>query len=317
MPFSENLACIKRNGFVNLGNSFLSTDELREFRQVCEKAFSEFDRGHKDFLDQGSGCSGFRALPLYSPETVNFIEKIITNPEIEKFISGAIGEEYKVWQIDYRRSLPGDQGLEVHQDGYGQLNMAICLSDNLHGSGGTFFLPGSHLIKKRIDDLKLKAPPVIFSLVSFLFKSLIAKSGDIAFFFNRTWHGRNKNTSNQKNDIILIGFYPVGALLSYKDPYVRWPDEFLEKIDGTKLKKLIDPNSNLKIQENGLYKIVSGKKQLEEPFSIQIEKNKVQHSFTDRFKLGIKTSVLSLIMSVGRIVNKVFKFLGLRKGRIA
>lgn len=143
---------------------------------------------------------------------------------------GTVGHSrpgYKIWQIDFRRSKPGDSGLYLHQDAPGQLNIAVLLSDNSTGDGATIFLLSTHRIARRMKDLRVEVPPRVIRLAPFLFSPLTGRAGDISFFFNRTWHGRFANRSSRSYDVILIGFFPAGAQMGFPPPYVAWSPEIL------------------------------------------------------------------------------------------
>lgn len=304
---------IRRNGFINLGNDIFSKSEKIEFKKVCKNTYLNFDKSHHDFLPVEGGSSGYRGLPLHCPEAVKFLEKILQDKKIKNFVSSQIGDNYKIWQIDYRRSLPGDPGLEIHQDGFGQLNMAILLTENNSGDGCTIFLPGSHLIRKRVSELNLGVPPRLLKYLSFLFKPLKGMQGDISFFFNRTWHGRSRNKNEEVNEVILLALYPVGAFLSYEKPYVYWPDSFIEEIKESLLGDLLNPKTNLEKLEDGRLKVL-GREETRVPFSIEIENFKGNRNLVDRLALFFITTFLKVVMVSGKLAINFVKIFKVKKG---
>ena len=52
------------------------------------------------------------------------------------FLEEVLGQNYKILAINFRRSMAGDPGLGLHQDGPGEVNMCICLDNNPNGDGG-------------------------------------------------------------------------------------------------------------------------------------------------------------------------------------
>jgi putative 2OG-Fe(II) oxygenase len=91
------------------------------------------------------------------------------------------------------RSMAGDSGLYLHQDGVGLVNLCICLDNNPNGDGATAVLPGSHLLEKSAKKLRLEITPFLFNTFRFLFKPLCFMEGDVSFFSNPVWHGRFSN----------------------------------------------------------------------------------------------------------------------------
>ncbi|OUR98827.1 hypothetical protein A9Q84_05285 [Halobacteriovorax marinus] len=304
---SNSFRQIKKMGFTNLGGEFLTSEEKLELKRVCVETLSNFDQTHNDFLHEKDGSSGFRALPIHNEKSIPYLEKIISHPKIKALLNDVLGEEYKLWQIEYRMSFPGDPGLDVHQDGPGQFNMAIVLSENPAGKGGTVFLKGSHIVKKLIKKYNILIPAVLTQVLSFLFTKLEAKTGDICFFLNRTWHGRLKNDSELCNEVILMGFFPVGGVFSYEKPYVKWPDEFLEKYDGTELEKAVNPNYNLEHLKNGDCRVVSSQSCPEIPYSMEIENFTGRVSILDRIRLFLSISIIRSSIFYGKILYNFFK----------
>lgn len=304
---------LKRFGFVNSGQLVLSDEENNELVNLCIEKYSQLDSDHSHFLSGEEGVTGIRGLPLYDPKIVTLLEKIVSDKNVKYILQSALGPDYKIWQIDFRRSMQGDKGLQLHQDGRGQLNLSILLSDNSSGEGTTIFLPGSHFVPQRIRDLQAELSPGLFKFLGFIFSSLTGKKGDISFFFNRTWHGRNPNISGEFNDMILIGFFPAGASMCLQSPYVKWPADFIESIKTTELGRLLDLSVGTELQNDGFYKIVpqTNSQRIETPFSLLIESN--QDNVVN-LKLKMIVNFLRISMTSGRPFKRIFRIF---KGKLA
>lgn len=226
---TSRIDAFKQQGFVNLGSSFLSKVEIDELSEITRGIYEAMPRDHPDYIP-GSGVDGALRLPVHNQRIAELIDRIVASPKLQKFLDEILGSNYKIWDISFRRSNPGDTGLELHQDGVGQVNMAICLDDNPLGIGATSVLPSSHLFGSSMKKLQVQTPAYVVNLLSFLFSRLSGQKGDVAFFSNKVWHGRFKNASKTPHDVILMGFFPTGY--RYGEP---WPSEFLDRISRLRL----------------------------------------------------------------------------------
>jgi putative 2OG-Fe(II) oxygenase len=218
---------------VNLGSSFLESGEIDNLCQAARSIFETIPSDHPAAI-RDDGVTGVLNLPLYDNRVTNFVDKIVSDRRFQAFLSVILGEGCRIWDISLRRSNPGNKGLYLHQDGVGQVNMAICLDDNQEGIGATALLPSSHLVARSIRDLRAEVPPIVVNWLSFLFVPLAGKKGDVIFFSNRAWHGRFANLSDTTHDVILIGFFPKGYRYSH-----HWPKNLIETCQGKELGKLL------------------------------------------------------------------------------
>lgn len=196
----------------------------------------------------------------------SILNDILTHPIIKNVILSILGEGYKIWEISARYSLPGDTGLGIHQDAYGQMNLAIRLNDLDDCNGVTSFLPKSHLISRFAHKISWARPEIAnrFS------KALHFGNSDFAVFLNKTWHGRTKNTGTKIKKIILIGMFPAGAKFQSKISSNR-----IDKISSQykELKKRIDYRIETKELDSNYYLILSKSNKDSNPFSLEIEDN--------------------------------------------
>ena len=110
----------------------------------------------EDYIPPNAGSEVILRFPQQSKEAFFIIEKFLNNKNIKTILSKSLGSKYKLRQIGLRRSLSGDPGMYLHQDGIGETNIGILLSDNEEGLGSTIFLPSSHLIKTSMKNGILK-----------------------------------------------------------------------------------------------------------------------------------------------------------------
>jgi non-heme Fe2+,alpha-ketoglutarate-dependent halogenase len=296
------LESIKRNGFVNAGQIILTADERKQLSLTSKKIFDSMLADDPDLLKAEAGASGIRGIVERDSDLAKITNKIVSDPVIKEVLTEILGNEYKIWQINFRRSDPKDPGLQLHQDAKGQLNLSILLDDNFNGDGATSFFPSTHLFKERTKELQVELDAKLFGLVNFLLKPFKGKCGDIGFFLNRTWHGRYPNKTDKVHDMFTIGFFPGGTQLYLKEPYKFWSKEFLVSIQGTELHRLIDPDLGTEKVEDGVFKIKSTA--TKNPYSMQIENFK-DNTHLKNPLLKFKVSLLVLAMTFGRPFKKI------------
>ena len=299
---------LKQKGFVNVGSSFLSQMEINELCVLSKKIFEEISPHHPDFIPDHSGVNGVMRLPQHHPRIAELLDHLVANASFKLTLEASLGSDYKIWQVNMRRSSPRDKGLYLHQDAQGEMGVCILLSDNMNGSGATVFLPSSHLVPKRMKVWRVEAPAPLLKLLRYLFTPLSGKAGDIGFFFNRTWHGRFPNQSANFYDVIFISFFPAGHCLGYEG-YGDWSAEFLSAIRGTELGRLIDPSIGTERQSDGLFKILStkNKSMTDLPYAFAIETYQGRQHRLNNYKLRATIIFLRAIMGLGRPFARLFR----------
>lgn len=293
---------LKSSGFVNIG-AVLSSKEVIELSILSKKAFEEEreknQKGIKssNYIPKNSGTEGLLFLPQYNLRIAQLIDKTLKSKSVSFVLKNVLGPSYKIWHINFRRSSPNDRGLYIHQDAPGETNLCILLSDNKKGSGATVFLKESHLVKTTMKQWEIELPPIMLKWLRFIFTPLTGKAGDVAFFFNRTWHGRFRNNENHCFDVILISFLPAECVYSF-EIYGSWSPEFIKSTKGMLLGKLVDPLVGTKILADGKYKILKKKKgkKVILPYALKISnKNYFKDNFGSNIKLTLKIIFLRLI----------------------
>lgn len=312
MKSKDVMERIHIDGFVNAGNVALTDSQSAELSELVRAAYSSAkDINSPNLIFANAGEEGLQGLPEHHPRIAELLDLVVSSKYVKKVLSGILGDTYKIWQIDYRRSLPGDRGLHLHQDGFAQLNICIVLTDNPLGDGATCFVRGSHLVKKRLKKMGLNFPNFLTRYLSIFLTCFSGLRGDIGFFLNRTWHGRFSNLSKNNQDIILIGLFPAGASFGLDDPYHKWTPNFLDAPNATTLKYLIDPSINTEALDDGSLYVKpnqnNGSIDVGDCFAKKIESGKASsNNFLNSMRLAIFFFILYLI-SIGYFVrNQVF-----------
>jgi putative 2OG-Fe(II) oxygenase len=301
MELSSLINSFKEKGFVNIGSAPLSSKELDELVQLSVGVAKRLNSDHPHFTKIGSLAEVVQCLPQHHPRISELLDSIFVNPDIQLVLRSVLGPDYKIWQINFRRAMPGDRGLYLHQDPKGELNLVILASEGSDGAGSTIFLPGSHLVQKTMQDWKIEIPPYLLMKISDLFTPLKGKVGDIAFFFNRTWHGRHSNNSDNSHDCILVSFYPAGVSYGWEEGYGAWSAEFLSKVEGTEIGRLIDPSIGTEKQEDGHFKILSqSTTNPDMPYALAIETPQGHQPSLGNFKLRAAILFIQVIMVILR-----------------
>lgn len=313
MDIKKILNEFKFSGFVNIG-PILSNNEILDLSKLSRKAFervankNKANINHSDYIPKNSGVEGLMYLPQHNARIAQLIDKILSNKSVSSILKDVLGHSYKIWQINFRRSSPNDRGLYIHQDAPGETNLCILISDNKKGSGATVFLRGSHLVKETMKKWKIELPPILLRWLSFFFTPLTGNKGDVAFFFNRTWHGRFRNIETHYFDVILISFFPAGCTYGFKG-YGSWSPKFIESVKGSLLGKLIDPSIGTEKLKDGQYKILAQKnKTTDPPYVLKISDGKYfEDYYGTQIKLTIKIILVRFIFFVTRAFYVVIK----------
>jgi len=311
MTCEQIVDTVKERGFANAGPLALSSADATEFSTLADQIFRQMPPDHPHYLGSKTGGEGFRGVPEHSPRLAELLNRIVSTPAVGDVLRSLLGTSYKLWQIDFRRSSPGDPGLYLHQDAPGQLNIALLLSDNPTGAGATIFFPGSHRFVRRMKETGVTIPPSLIRLAEFCFTPVSGQAGDLAFFLNRTWHGRFENRTNQSFDIILIGFYPAGGRMGFPKPYVTWSPELLASLAGTELGRLMDPSIDTALQPDGLYQILPRAGESDVSFALGLERAIQTRPMSASQQFTITS--LRLAMAAGGLASRGLRVLGLRR----
>ena len=298
----------KKHGYVSIGRDYLnlSKNEISKLSYYSKNIYDDQSLKLKK-IPAGGDSDVIENICLYNNKLTLILSKLLSCYQIKSFLREILGKNYKIWAINFRRSNVGDSGLYLHQDGVGQVNMAILLDDNLSGDGSTIFLGGSHLIKKSQKIMNFEIPVILLRIFFFLFSKAKGKQGDVIFFSNKIWHGRAPNSSMKNYDILLIGFFPYGY--SYNSP---WPDDFLLKNKknyigrylATKADKVNSIYSNCDLRDSKKF-IFDSK---HHGFSMQIERDDCL--IKNKLYLKLKFSLLLLsIVFLLRFIKKIIRIM--------
>lgn len=267
MDIRSHIEEFKRQGFVDMGTSLLSSEEVNKLSELIKNEFETISKSPPDYQDTGMVC--ILNLLEHIPYAGVVLNKVVSNPLVKEFLEEMLGRDYKIWDVSARRAPSGDRGLYLHQDGVGQVNMFISLDDNLKGEGASVLLPSSHLIKTSMKKWKVEVPSFLLNLFPSMCARLSGLRGGVSIFSNRTWHGRSRNSSSCHHDIFGIGFFPAGYRYG-----TGISAELISTYSGTELGGLLaGPSdlpgtieSNCECRESGDIKYFDGKS-----FSLNIE----------------------------------------------
>jgi len=309
LAFQSLIPKFKAQGFVCVGDIEMNA----KFRQLCKKikkTYTEFPTNSSDYVTN-VGADGIVNLPIYVPDTLDLIDEILGNQSVKCFLREILGENYKIWAVNLRRSHSGDKGLYLHQDGVGQLNFVVLLDDSDTRDGVTAFLPHSHLIKKSQKKLGLEIPDYILNILYKMFFPVTGKRGRVFAFTNRLWHGRFRNNSLKERDVIMIGLFASG--FKYNEPWAK------------KIKKAcvsMEIETLMATQEDFDFGIISScdcrdkgeyPKELGKSFIVDIENIEFLRNKRLPITLKLKLTTLFMVMSFKRFIGKISQFL--RKGK--
>lgn len=296
----------KKNGYVCFNNPVLNAEEINLLSKFAKNLFENFPINAPGYINGDNGVLGIENIVIYDQNITQLLSKIITFPKHKKMLTEILGNDYKVWAINFRRSSINDSGLYLHQDGIGQVNLAILLDDNPKGDGATAILPESHLIQDSIKKMKLEVPSKFINWFKFIFKPLAGKKGDIAIFSNRVWHGRFSNKGSVPHDVILFGFFPSGY--SYNEP---WPYEFIKLTEGTNFGEMLatpdDFNSSKGVSDCNTRELGTHYQSPSHGYSMLIENELYLKSISYSLKLQLSLFFIIWIAASARLVKAILK----------
>jgi non-haem Fe2+, alpha-ketoglutarate-dependent halogenase len=252
---AENL---RRYGYSAGIGRILSPQEIIELESLMDKFIADKNIP-KDYSANAPSAS---AILGKAAKVDKYIEKILTYPAVQGTLKAMLGPHYKIWEISARYSLPGDIGLSLHQDAWGQMNLAFALNAQTTTDGVTGVLPESHLLPRWAAKISWTYP----RLWRFFVTPFLLRDTDFGFFINRAWHMRFPNRGTTTKKIILIGFYPVGG--KYK--YLYSGQKLKISSQCSELKKRLDPKQGTRQAKDG-FLIVKATKGEPTPFTAELE----------------------------------------------
>lgn len=268
--FKENF---DKYGFCLIKKNFFINEEIKNIENI----FDELINGQNKKVEIDKNCMGGKSLAVKNfidekLEIKKFTNKIFNDKKIINTIKTNIGENFKISEIIYRRSYPGDIGLGLHQDAIGENTIVINLSNN-DFNGKTCFLKSSHnfeSIKKLFKSSSISNKLTKFS--QFFFDFIDTSDGSLVMFNNKVWHGRFPNKTRNFSSSLLIGVYREGTNIKYEDENTF--EKIRNKLDYN---YEIDQRRNLEHpsitkNEDGSY-FINCEKSSNENNTIQIYKN--------------------------------------------
>ncbi|AOP33673.1 phytanoyl-CoA dioxygenase [Leptospira tipperaryensis] len=250
---------IKKNGYSSGDSLILTESQHQELERIIDRLFE--DSSAK--IDHSSNAPVLLSLIGVDPRLDILLEEILTHESVKSVLSGILGDDYKIWEISARYSEPGDNGLGLHQDAWGQMNLAFALNNQRSSEGSTSFLNGSHVLPRWANFISWARP----SVANLFTVPLTLSDSDYAFFINKTWHSRRKNRGSAVKKILLFGFFPNGG--KYKPLY----QDVIQKINPScneLIHRLNLDEGILKLDE-GFVKVVSKTNPESVPYSAEIE----------------------------------------------
>ncbi len=287
---------IKANGYSSGEFKVLSDEKHLELEKIIDSMFADQSVGK----DYSSNAPVMLSLVGVNPRLDSLLNEILANEQIRNVMKEIIGDDYKIWEISARYSLPGDNGLGLHQDAWGQMNLAFAINDQTENEGSTSFLKGSHVLPRWSNYISWARP----NIANLLTKPLNLQGADYAFFINKTWHSRRKNRGANIRKILLFGFFPNGA--EFKPLY---HEDVLKKVDSSnkELIRRLDLSEGVRKLDKGFVKVVSATAPESVPYSVEIEK-KLKFSFQTLW-VYLQVIVVETLFRPIRILFGIYKYL--------
>ncbi|TGL98085.1 putative 2OG-Fe(II) oxygenase [Leptospira barantonii] len=286
---------IKTDGYSPGDSNVLSESEHLELEQIIDRLFHD----SSSEKDHSSNAPVLLSLVGVDARLDFLLNRILTHKSIADTIHGILGDNYKIWEISARYSLPGDNGLGLHQDAWGQMNLAFALNDQSSKEGSTSFLKGSHLLPRWSNFISWAKP----GIANLFTKPLTLTKSDFAFFINKTWHSRRKNRGTKTKKILLFGFFPNGG--KYKPLY----RDQLGKIDPSckELIRRLTLDEGVTRLDSDFVQVTASNTTAPIPYSARIEKELFFNLLTPFVYLQVFT--LESIFRPMRILFGIYKLI--------
>jgi putative 2OG-Fe(II) oxygenase len=190
-----------KKGVVKGESELLSNKEMKELENLIL-------RSKDKHLKEGEVFQNVVGIDKRIDE---LLEKILSNPEIQKTLLELLGKNYLLRKIFARYNEPDDKGLMMHQDSLGEMSLMILVNDQLDGS--TVFFQGSQLIpsEKHLAQKVSWNSLKLMNIAKYFLMPAIGYAGNYYYFLNRTWHGRKPGKSQKTKISLFFPCFPVAA----------------------------------------------------------------------------------------------------------
>jgi non-heme Fe2+,alpha-ketoglutarate-dependent halogenase len=284
------------NGFCLLKKNFYTKKDIDKIEGYFEKIINKDSKGKNiDKKVLGGNSLAVKNFIDKNYELKIYLNRIFVNRQIINKIKNNIGKNFKISDIVYRRSYPGDAGLGLHQDAEGENTIIINLSNIENHNGKTCFLKASHKFSSMQDLINRSSISYRLNRVSKSFLDFIdCNKGSVLMFNNRVWHGRFPNLTNNCSSSLLIGVYKEGSTINYQN----------DKNSFYKIKNKLNVKLELDKRRNLLHKKV--KKKSQSVFYIIPDKKLVFRKYNIRKKL-FKTIIYIFLIRFIYFFNKMKK----------
>lgn len=208
-------------GFVIFDNPVFSESDHSRLLNL-RSILSSSDPQYSSYQINDPGFKGLRRVIELDDQILDYVTSILKHNLTQSVLEHCVGSDYQIWDVVYRVSHAPDNGLDLHQDTPGQLNLVIPLSSNSSISGQTVYFQGSHLLPFRLPSGWTVPRRLLHVLVYFgLLHTLPASPNQLIFFFNKVWHGRCAASTNSFTESIFISFFPSCIDLDFSPPYKK------------------------------------------------------------------------------------------------
>jgi putative 2OG-Fe(II) oxygenase len=197
--FSQSQVGLIRDSIKNLMNFKIEPWQNRDLYPSDHYLLPTFSNSDWDVLSNILGRD-----PILDQELDVFFQHQIVSALLNK----VIGPDYLIWELSARTSNSTDKGLSLHQDAKGELGISILLDDQLHKSGTTALIKGSHRFPVGCRESGIEqylSPKLMAPFVT----PVTGNAGDVYIFFKKTWHGRiKKNKAFPPTTALIFSLFP-------------------------------------------------------------------------------------------------------------
>ncbi len=196
---------LDRDGFAPL-RGLMPTEMLEAFRTRTAEILAEEGENAGGEFKKETGAARLANLI----DKGEIFERMLENPAVLECIEHVLGPEFKLGSLNYRAADPHegglqplhvDMGLLVDDSGYRVCNTVWMLDDFTAENGATRAVPGSHIWRKRpqevLEDANASHPQEVL---------VTGKAGDVVVMNSHCWHGGTTNHTDRPRRALHLLF---------------------------------------------------------------------------------------------------------------
>jgi len=213
---------LENNGFSKTNIFFSAIDKeiiKNEVSSIFSNTLKNSNKNYNDFFKISKNNIGKHQTNAigHSEKLDLVISNFLNNNLLVDILDRVLGKNRKINTISIRKADANSSYDGIHTDHPAMMSISILVNKQNASSPTTCVVPGTHVSPILLSDKIEKFPT---NLLSFFYSSFYGDTGDVMFFFNRTWHGMKRGRGT--GTVIIIGLIAEGHV---NDNVIRLPSK--------------------------------------------------------------------------------------------